>query len=67
MLWTLDIEVPSVCRSGRHISLIKKLMSCGTVSCLKISMASMMRLVCHELIGMMGCLPVLDVGVIDNG
>ena len=35
---------------GRQILLMKKTMSCGTVSCLKILMASLMRQVCHELI-----------------
>ena len=52
-LWTLDTEDSSVRSRGRQISLMKKPMSCGTVSCSKISMASLMRLVCHELIGMM--------------
>ena len=70
-LWTFDIADPSVRSRGRQISLMKKPMSCGTVSCLKISMASVMRLVCYDRCDELGCLPVdlvvLDVGVLDNG
>ena len=35
------------------MSLMKKPMSCGTVSCLTISMASLMRLGCHASMGVM--------------
>ena len=54
-LWTLDIEDHSVCSIGRQMSLMKKpLMMChSTVSCLTISMASLMRLGCHASMGVM--------------
>ena len=56
------------------MSLMKKPMSCGTVSCLTISMASLADasgVPCVDGCDELGCLPVdlvvLDVRVLDNG
>ena len=52
--WTLDIEDPSFRSRGRQISLWNSVvLEDFDGSCLKILMASLMRLVCHELIGVM--------------
>ena len=54
-LWTVGIEDPLVWLGsrGRQMLLMLKPMSWGTVSCLQISMASLMRLGCHLLTGTM--------------